>query len=163
PASNVPRFDHVFFVFMENENAVKADAPAGSGDYIVDNPAAPFLNQTLARHGSLLAESYATTHPSDPNYLAVSGGSTFGWTTNPHGGVDMVAGRHLGDLLDSAGLTWRGYADGATGPCDLTEHNNRAGGYYLPDDEPFLLYRDVVTNPARCAAHTAPLSALGDD
>jgi len=42
----------------------------------------------------------------------------------------MVDARHLGDLLDAAGLTWRGYADGAAGPCDLTGHNDRAGGYY---------------------------------
>src|SRR5262249_23296588 len=163
PASNVPTFDHVFFVFMENENALDSEAPAGSGDYIIDNPAAPYLNETLAREGSLLKEAYATTHPSDPNYLAVTGGSTFGWTTNPQVGVDMVDGRHLGDLLDAAGKTWRGYADGAAGPCDVTIHNDRAGGYYLPDGDPFLLYRSVAADPARCAEHTAPLSALGED
>ena len=44
-----------------------------------------------------------------------------------------------------------------SGPCDMTTHNTAAGGYYLPDDEPFMLYADVVADPFRCAAHNQPL------
>ena len=76
----VPAFDHVFFVFMENENYSGGEAPANQDDFIVNNPDAPYLNGVLAYNGSLLSDMYATTHPSDPNYLAVTGGSTFGWT-----------------------------------------------------------------------------------
>ena len=163
PASNVPAFDHVFVVMMENQNALPTEAPTGAGHYILGNRAAPYLNQTVAVMGSTLGQMYATTHPSDPNDLALSGGSTFGWTTNPVVGSDMIDARHLGDQLDAAGLTWKGYAAGAYGGCDKTNHNTEAGGYYLPDAEPFMLYRDVVGNPQRCAAHNQPLTALATD
>jgi hypothetical protein len=163
PESNVPGFDHVFFVFMENQNESKDEAPVGRGDYIVGNPAAPYLNKTLAPQGSLLTQMYATTHPSDPNYLAVTGGDTFGWATNPVIGTDPIDAPHLGDRLDEAGLGWKGYADGAFGNCDTTYHNNAAGGWYLPDDQPFMHYKDVVTDRGRCIAHNQPLTALPVD
>ena len=43
---------------------------------------APYLNSLLPR-ASLLARSFAEGHPSDGNYLALAGGSTFGipWMT----------------------------------------------------------------------------------
>jgi hypothetical protein len=155
----VPAFDHVFFVFMENENF----APSHGGDYIVANPRAPYLNGVLAFDGALLSGMYATTHPSDPNYLAVTGGSTFGRTTNPVPGTDMIHAPNLGDALEAAGKTWRGYAEGMAYNCDLTSHNTAGGDYYLPDDEPFMLYADVVTDPDRCAAHNQPLDQLATD
>jgi hypothetical protein len=159
----VPSFDHVFFVFMENENYSAGELPANIGDYIVNNPKAPYLNGVMAYSGSLLSEMYATTHPSDPNYLAITGGSTFGWTRNLTIGQDTVAAPHLGDELDAAGLSWKGYAEGAAGNCDMSSHDTAAGGYYLPDDEPFMAYSDVVGDPARCAAHNQPLDQLVRD
>jgi hypothetical protein len=163
PASEVPSFDHVFFVFMENENSAKNEAPADDGDYIVDNPAAPYINSVLTYGSARLGQMFATTHPSDPNYLAVTGGSTFGWTTNPIVGKDRIDAANLGDELEAVGKSWTAYAEGAFGNCDMTSHNTAAGGYYLPDDEPFMLYADIVGDPDRCAAHNQPLSHLGDD
>jgi Phosphoesterase family len=161
----VPAFDHVFFVFMENENYGSAEAPANHGDYIVDNPAAPYLNGAIAYNGSLLSQFYATTHPSDPNYLAVTGGTTFGMTTNPTVADEsqMIRGTNLGDELEAAGKTWKAYAEGMAYPCDPTSHDTPSGGYYLPDDEPFMLYADVIENQDRCEAHNQPLSQLGVD
>jgi hypothetical protein len=159
----VPDFDHVFFVFMENENYSGGEPPANRGDFIVNNPAAPYLNGVLAYNGSLLSEMYATTHPSDPNYLAVTGGSTFGRTGNLAIGTDRVDAKNLGDELDAAGLSWKGYAEGAAGNCDTGTHNSASGGYYLPDAEPFMAYADIVGDPARCAAHNQPFDQLARD
>jgi Phosphoesterase family len=159
----VPSFDHVFFVFMENENYGSAEAPANHDNYIVSNPSAPYLNGVIAYNGALLSQMFATTHPSDPNYLAVTGGSTFGWTRDPTVGTDMVSGTNLADELEAAGRTWKGYAEGMSYNCDTTSHNSSAGGYYLPDDEPFMLYADVVGNPSRCAQHNQPLDQLARD
>jgi hypothetical protein len=163
PASNVPAFDHVFFVFMASENALPSEATTGSRDYVAKNAAAPYLNHQIAVMGAYLGQMYATTHPGDPNYLAVSGGSTFGWTADPVVGTDKIDAHHLGDELDAAGRTWSGYAAGAYGGCDKTEHNTASGDYYLPDAEPFMLYRDVVDNPHRCAEHNQPLTQLATD
>ncbi len=159
----VPAFDHVFFVFMENENYSGGEAPANKGDFIVNNPNAPYLNGVLAYNGSLLSNMYATTHPSDPNYLAVTGGSTFGLTRNVTVGTDQIPGTNLGDELDAARLSWKGYAEGAAGNCDMTSHNTAAGGYYVPDDEPFMDYADIVSDPLRCAAHNQPLDQMARD
>ncbi len=159
----VPAFDHVFFVFMENENYSGGEAPANHDDFVVNNPHAPYLNGVLAYNGSLLSDAYATTHPSDPNYLAVTGGSTFGWTRDLTVGRDRVIGTNLGDEFDAAKLTWKGYAEGAAGNCDMTSHNTAAGGYYIPDDEPFMDYADIVGDPVRCAAHNQPLDQMARD
>jgi phosphoesterase family protein len=163
PAASVPSFDHVFFAYMENENYSASEAPANSGDYIMGNPAAPYLNTTIAPQGALLSSMYATSHPSDPNYLAMSGGSTFGWSSNPTVGSDKINAPSLADTVEAAGKTWKGYADGMSGNCDTGYHNTASGGYYLPDDEPFMMYADVVNDAPRCAAHNQPLTRLSTD
>jgi len=67
----VPAFDHIFVVIMENHS-----------------PPDHRQRRTRAVHqlagGKLrLAASYtAVAHPSLPNYLALTGGSTFGLTTD---------------------------------------------------------------------------------
>ncbi len=163
PNSNVPQFDHVFVVFMENENYADSEAPSGSGDYIVGNPAAPYLNKQVAKQASLLGRMFATTHPSDPNYLAVTGGATFGYTRNLRVGTDRIAAAHIGDRLDAAGKTWAAYAGGMAYPCDMTTHDTESGGYYLPNNEPFMMYADVIAKPFECAAHNKPIEQLSVD
>jgi hypothetical protein len=63
----VPEPAHTVVVVMENHSY--AD--------IIGNPTAPFIN-TLAARGALFTRSYAVTHPSEPNYLALFSGSTQG-------------------------------------------------------------------------------------
>lgn len=155
PPSSVPAYDHVFMVMMENQNAQSESIEPNAG-YIYGNSAAPYINNTLLPMGTKLGNLYATTHPSDPNYLAVAGGSVSGQTTNP--AVGSVNATNLGDELEATGKTWKGYNEGANGPCDLTTH-----GYTYPDDEPFTLYNDVANNTARCDAHIVPLTQLSTD
>src|SRR6266540_1241750 len=68
----VPSFDHVFFTILQNK----------SYDQVIGNAQAPYLS-ALAANNTSLGASYGVVHPSDPNYLAVAGGSTFGHTDNP--------------------------------------------------------------------------------
>jgi hypothetical protein len=104
PASDVPHFDHVLFIFMENENLNSSLFPYGLlGDYIVGNSAAPYENNTLAPMGTLLTQMYATQHPSDPNYLAVTAGSTFDEDQDVSPGT--VNESNLSDELNAAGLS----------------------------------------------------------
>jgi putative Ig domain-containing protein/phosphoesterase family protein len=161
PTSDVPHFDHVFFAYMENENYSASQAPANSGDYIVGNSAAPYLNGTLAPMGSLLGNFYATQHPSDPNYLAGTSGST--WNYDEDVSPGLVDETNLADDLNSAGLTWKGYAQGMDGDCDLTNHNTASGGYYLNDDDVFLDYADNITPASYCDAHNQPLTQMATD
>src|SRR5262245_34201829 len=58
---------HVAVIVMENKEF----------DEVISSRAAPFING-LARRYSLARSMYAASHPSLPNYLALTGGSTFG-------------------------------------------------------------------------------------
>jgi hypothetical protein len=141
---------------MENENYGVNESPANSGDYIVGNPSAPYINNTLAPKGSLLSSMFATTHPSDPNYLALSGGSTFNITTNP--AITSVNARNLGDSVEAAGKTWKAYSESMGTNCNKT-----SSGLYFADDEPFMLYADVANDANRCAAHNQPIEQFHTD
>lgn len=81
---------------------------------VIGNRAAPFIN-FLTRHGALLTNSYAVTHPSEPNYLALFSGSAQGVGDDscPH----MFRTANLGSELRARRLTFAGYSDGlpATG------------------------------------------------
>jgi len=151
PAADIPRFQHVFLFYFENEdfNAV-----------IGNTRQAPFLNSLLP-HASLLSDFFAEEHPSDGNYLAIAGGSTFGiplddpLEENPQ---YTIRARNIGDLIDSAHETWRAYLQSADGPCDDTVH-----GYYWDDDMPMTYFADVRDRPGYCSAHLVPLQALRAD
>jgi acid phosphatase len=97
-SSPVPRFDHVVVVVEENRSY--AD--------IIGNRAAPYLN-SLAAGGALFTRSFALTHPSEPNYLALFSGSTQGLTNDscPH----SYSGQNLGSQLIGAGLSFAGYSE----------------------------------------------------
>jgi len=64
-AQAIPRPDHVVIVIEENK----------AYQQIIGNPEAPYIN-ALAGSGALFTRSYAVTHPSQPNYLALFSGST---------------------------------------------------------------------------------------
>ena len=148
PPAHVPRYRHVFLFYFENE-----DYSAVIGN----TKQAPYLNSLLPR-ASLLANFFAEEHPSDGNYLALAGGSTFGvpltdpLEENPR---YTVRARNIGDLAGAAHETWKAYAQSANGPCDDTVH-----GYYWNDDLPMTYFADVRDRPAYCSAHLVPLQSL---
>lgn len=149
PASTVPAFDHVFFVMMENTNYTQV---------IGDAADAPFMN-SLAQSGTLLANYSGVYHPSDENYMAVSGADTF-----VNGAIYFpnikVSANHIGDLLEGAGKTWKAYEQGMGTACN-TKNNNDS--YYEPDDAPFINYTNISSNATRCAAHLFDTTQLTKD
>jgi YVTN family beta-propeller protein len=151
PAAHVPGYQHVFLFYFENEDF---------GSVIGNTTQAPYLNSLLPR-GSLLADSFAEEHPSDGNYLALAGGSTFGVPLTDPLEINpryTIAARNIGDLLGAAHQTWKEYLQSANGPCDDTVH-----GYYWNDDLPMTYFADVRNRPASCSAHLVPLQALRTD
>jgi phosphatidylinositol-3-phosphatase len=98
-AGAVPRPDHVVVVVEENHSFAS----------IIGNTAqAPYLNG-LAAQGASFTRSFAITHPSEPNYLALFSGSTQGVTNDscPH----TFTTANLGRELIAAGLTFAGYSE----------------------------------------------------
>ena len=69
-ATIFPQYDHVFLILEENEGF----------NQIIGNKFAPILNALGANYG--LATNYTgVADPSEPNYVAMLGGDTFGIST----------------------------------------------------------------------------------
>lgn len=147
PVAHVPGYDHVFVVMMENQDY---------NGVIGNKSAAPYINSLLP-HGANLAGAMGEVHPSDPNYVALAGGSLFSVNDNTPF-TSTVDAPHIGDLVTKAGGTWRGYMQNAAGPCDTTAH-----GAYTIDDLPFYFFKDVKGDTANCKAHLQPLTQLATD
>jgi hypothetical protein len=134
PTSTVPGYDHVFLVYMENNNFSATSNTVDGGAGIIGNSSAPYLNN-LANANTLLTNYSAVTHNSDPNYVAIAGGGTFGHSAGGNAPTSNCITSctfnvpSLGDRVDTAGKTWKQYADGANGNCDTSTH-----GSYYPDD-----------------------------
>lgn len=140
----VPRLEHVVVIIMENRECSQ----------VVGSPEAPFFNR-IARRGALLPDFYATTHPSLPNYLALTSGSTLGARDCT---TCTFAAQNLIDELEGAGISWRAYMQGMPSPC----FRGARWGAYVRRHDPFMVYRDIADNPARCA-RVVPLSELWSD
>jgi acid phosphatase len=136
-----PSFRKVVLVVLENTSYAKAMTQ-------------PFLS-SLARKGALLTNLNAVAHPSQPNYVALIAGSTMGVRDDR---PVTLNGRHLGDLLEDAGKSWRVYAEDYPGGCDLSAQS----GLYARKHVPFLSFNDVQSDPARCARVTDASSFPSD-
>src|SRR4051812_23117382 len=66
-ARPVPAFKHIFVIVMENKDYER----------VLGTDQAPYMN-ALARQYGVAANYYGIRHPSLPNYLALTGGDTFG-------------------------------------------------------------------------------------
>lgn len=114
----------------------------------------PFLSE-LASRGALLSNYHGITHPSQPNYIALAAGDTLGVKDNKT--VDLKA-RHLGDLVEEKGKTWRVYAQGYPGRCFLGAES----GDYVRKHVPFLSFKNVQKDAERCARVTDESSFAAD-
>jgi phosphatidylinositol-3-phosphatase len=145
PPVRVPDFTHVVLVVFENEEATS----------IAGNPTAPTFNALARRYASLTAYD-AIAHPSLPNYLALVSGSTQGITSDC---TECVVGaRSLADTLETAGKTWKTYAEDLPYP----GFTGGSSGRYAKKHDPFLYFRDVVDSRAR-RNRVVPFTQLARD
>lgn len=117
------------------ENAERGD--------VVGSRSAPYVNSLIARY-ALASQSYAITHPSLPNYLALVSGSTQGIEsdcTECH-----VRSRNLVDQLERARITWKAYLEDVPSPC----FTGAGAGGYAKKHNPFIYFDDVARVRARC-------------
>jgi len=150
------RIRTVFLILMENHN----------WSSIKDSPSAPYINRRLLPIASHAEQYYnpPNLHPSLPNYLWLEAGTNFGILNDDDPSSNhQSTSRHLVDLLEAAGLSWRAYQEGISGTdCPLTE----VGSYKVSHD-PFVYFDDVTqgNNPraARCIEHVRPYSQLPTD
>jgi phospholipase C len=131
----LPAERSVFLIVMENKSA--AEALAGE-----------FTTSLADRYG--VASNYrAIAHPSVPNYLALTSGSTWGITDDSYHALPK---QDLGTQLTTAGIAWRAYMEGL-GPGGCL----RSPVPYDPGHNPFAFYGGA------CPPNVVPLTALAAD
>jgi len=99
-AQIIPRPDHVLIVIEENHSLAE----------VVGVPATPYITG-LANAGALMTNSFAITHPSQPNYVALFSGATQGVTNDSVYSHALFTAPNLGAKLIAAGFTFGGYSE----------------------------------------------------
>jgi hypothetical protein len=131
-ARNTPtgsRFNKVMTVIFENTDYSEA----------LEQP----YFAKFAKGGALLTNMYAETHPSQPNYIALTSGSTHKVVDDKNVKLNV---RSIADLLEEHGKSWKVYAEAYPGNCFL----GSSKGTYVRKHVPFLSYTNIQKNPARC-------------
>ncbi|HET7467624.1 MAG TPA: alkaline phosphatase family protein [Candidatus Dormibacteraeota bacterium] len=144
-ASSVPALDHVFVIVMENH----------SYGEIIGSPSAPYVN-SVVKSGGLATDYFGVTHPSLPNYLALTGASTFGISSDCT--TCWVSAGNIADALESAGRTWKAYEESMPSACFVGDSYP-----YAQKHDPFIYFNDIRTNTSRCQSHVVPYSQLASD
>jgi phosphatidylinositol-3-phosphatase len=147
PARDLPTstMSRVALIVMENKEATD----------VLGDPLSRYTTGLARRYG-VATGSYAIRHPSLPNYLALTSGSTHGIAsdcTDCH-----VGARNIVDQLETAGLSWKAYMQDLPSACSPVA---TAGGYAKKHD-PFMYYDDVAHAPARCR-NVVPFTGLSSD
>ena len=128
--TEVPRFKKVMIVIFENT------------DY-ADAVKQPFFAK-LATQGANLTKFFAETHPSQPNYIALTSGSLHGVKGNENVTLEV---KNIGDLLEAKKNTWKVYAEGLPSECFLGATDKK----YARKHEPMISYKSIQKDPKRCA------------
>ena len=95
-----PAASHVFVIVMEN----RSYSQAIQGGYTA---------RLAAAYGAA-TNYHGVTHPSLPNYLALTSGSTWGIADD---GYHVLPAGGLGAQLTRAGISWRAYMEGMSAGC----------------------------------------------
>jgi phosphatidylinositol-3-phosphatase len=124
---------HIVVLVMENKEV----------DSVIGSKEAPYTTALACKY-TFLSQSYAITHPSLPNYLALMGGSTFGVTTDCTTCYQKAT--NLVDELEAKGISWKAYMQGMPAPC----FQGAQSGQYVKKHDPFMYFNDIRNDAARC-------------
>jgi hypothetical protein len=174
----VPRYAHIFVIIEENHTA----------DQIVGSAAAPNITR-LAKTYGYASNFYAERHPSEPNYVAILGGDTFGIADDdavwckpksavvgcPHadraGYADhTIAAANLADQLAARGLPWKGYFESIPSPgahvwrwpAEDKPVSGKPAALYASKHNGFMNFRSVQEDPAT-TSHIVGFDVLDRD
>lgn len=131
--SGVPSFRHIFVVVMENLDYESALATPGFA--------------VLAHRYALATNYYSVAHPSLPNYLALTSGSTWGISSDCV--QCFVNEPNIAEQLQAAHISFAAFMEGIPSPCFLSDYG---GNDYASKHDPFRYYVDVRDNRSLCDA-----------
>src|SRR5882672_114668 len=134
PTPLAPSPSHVFVIVMENRSY---DQVIGSG----------YIAELAAQYG-VATDYHGVSHPSLPNYLAMTSGSTWGIADD---GFHALPAGGLGAQLTDAGIGWRAYMDGMSNGCFRSPYP------YALKHNPFAYYGST------CPSQVVPFTDFATD
>jgi len=171
-------FERIVIVMLEN----------AARNLVLENP----YMSSLRKHGVFLNQAVGVTHPSQPNYIASTGGDTFGingdnsfWvapyitTVDPNSQPPAI---NIVDLLEAGGFTWKAYAENIQ-PVDIAqppavlfqppsspvypptgpEPDPQSDPLFARRHVPFLCYPNIVSNRRRAANIVSAQATFASD
>jgi phosphatidylinositol-3-phosphatase len=131
-------YRHVIWILMENR----------SYSEIVGSSSAPFINQLIGQCG-LATNFSAITHPSLPNYIALTSGDTWGIADDNPPSSHPLSVPSIYSQVKAAGGTWRDYEESAPGNCPKAD-----SGTYSVHHDPAPYYTTISSD---CANWDVPM------
>ncbi len=160
-AADMPRYDHIVVIVEENHTT----------DEIIGT--APTITQLSKTYG-FASNYFGIRHPSEPNYVAMIGGDTFGirdddafyckpgskaFGCEKAGAADYVdhtvSGPSLATQLEAKGLTWKGYFEDIPEPLAFrwpSPQSPVAGkpdSLYAAKHNGFITFKSVQDDPKK--------------
>src|SRR5438093_3591912 len=149
--SSTAPFQYMVTILMENNGLCDVTPSLVSGCGSASIPA-PYITSLAASYG-FNTHYTGVGHPSEPNYVALFGGSTFGYTADGYCCFQLNS-PNLVDRLEAAGLTWKAFAEDSSGSGTCGFMPPRSG-----DHSRFIDFSDMKTS-ARCANMLVTTSPL---
>ena len=134
--SVLKNFQHVWVIMMENTGY----------SHLIGNSNAPWINSAAAQFG--LATNYTgVSHPSQPNYIAATSGSTNGVVDDNDVTINVA---NVVDQIEASGRSWKAYMQSMS--LCATKLDHACGNQlYERKHNPFVSYLDVQTSASRMA------------
>ncbi|KAI7850904.1 phosphoesterase family-domain-containing protein [Circinella umbellata] len=125
-------FDRVVIIIFENKDFETA----------MKNK---YLKSLPSKHNGVLLTNYrGTSHPSQPNYIAMISGSTDGTDEDDESNIDR---KTIVDLLESKDITWKSYQEDYPGGCNKEMDIDN----YARKHNPFISFKNIQKDKKRCA------------
>lgn len=149
--TGTPTISKLMIVWEENE----------SDSSIVGNSSLPYMNSLISECG-FASNYWSYTHPSLPNYMAMTSGVSY--ASSPWNGdclpADSGCTTGNNNLFNQLGSNWKGYAESMTKNCEQTNDGatDSAGSQvYAPKHNPEVYYTDISSE---CANQDVPLGTV---
>src|SRR5215472_3357546 len=139
--AQVPSYSHIVVVMEENH----------SYSQIIGSAQAPYIN-SLAKQGALFTNSHAITHPSEPNYMAITSGSTYGLSSDVCPFSTSKA--NIGSELIAAKLSYADYSESMPSQ----GYEGCTSGEYARKHNPAANYTDLPSSVSQTFVQFPPSS-----
>jgi phospholipase C len=142
--STAPHYTHVIFIMMENH----------SYSTIIGSSQAPYIN-SVAKECGLATNYHNVSHPSLPNYMALTAGIGYSGLTRFDGDCDPTGScTTTAKSIFAQGETWKSYEESIPSNCDKSDSGNYAVRHNPPP------YFTTLTG---CSANDVPYTQLATD